>query len=356
MHKPDYGLNMLQCSGNKKKIYRLTAVTVLILLMTALHYTTPREEILLHVIYRDLYFFPIILSGFWFGLRGGVTASIVVTILYLPMVIGKSSGFAGHDLGNQLTIILFNIVGILVGWMRNREAAIQQARTKEHELAAMGKAVACIAHDMKTPLIVIGGLVRQVRRQVPDEDTAAKKLDIALDQATALEFMVKDMLAFSRPLVLDLKRMDLNACIQAAVQLAGEKYRKERIKLLFQPEEKLLLCSYDYHRLQQALLNLINNGMEASAPGDEVIVRSRLEADSVIVEIIDRGQGIGKEKLDTLFQPFMSTKKEGTGLGLSIVKKVVEAHGGFVQCEHANPKGMIFRLVLPVTGPAGHVQ
>ncbi len=196
MHKPDYGLNMLHYSGNKKKIYRLTAVTVLILLMTTLHYTTPREEILLHVIYRDLYFLPIILSGFWFGLRGGVTASIVVTILYLPMVIGKSSGFAGHDLGNQLTIILFNIVGILVGWMRNREAAIQQARTKEHELAAMGKAVACIAHDMKTPLTVIGGLVRQVRRQVPDEEKSAKKLDIALEQTMGLEFLVKDMLAF----------------------------------------------------------------------------------------------------------------------------------------------------------------
>lgn len=347
---------MLQRTGSHKNVYRLTTVTVLVLLMTMLHYTTPREDILLHVVYRDLYFLPIILSGFWFGLRGGLTASLVVSVLYLPMAVGKSSGFAGHDLGNQLTIVLFNVVGILVGWLRNREAAQQQARTKEYELAAMGKAVACIAHDMKTPLIVIGGLVRQVRRQVPDEDSSAKKLDIALDQAAALEFMVKDMLAFSRPLVLDLKHMDLNGCIQTAVQLAREKYRKERIKLLFQPEEKLLLCSYDSHRLQQALLNLINNGMEASVAGDEVIVLSRLEAGSVIVEIIDRGRGIGKEKMDTLFQPFMSTKKEGTGLGLSIVKKVVEAHGGFVQCEHANPKGMIFRLVLPVTGHASHVQ
>jgi len=337
------------------KVYRLSVVTILILLLTILHYTTPLEEILLHVVFRDLYFFPIILSGFWFGLRGGVTASLVVTVLYLPMVVGKSSGFAGHDLGNQLTILLFNIVGVLVGWLRKREAAQHQARTTEHELAAMGKAVACVAHDMTTPLTVIGGLVRQVRRKVPDEDNSARKLDIALEQTMALEFLVKDMLAFSRPLKLDLKRRDLNACIQTAVRVAQEKYRQQGVDLSFESEEKQLLCVYDAHRLQQALLNLINNGMEASFPGDKVVVRSRLESDSVIVEIIDRGKGIGKEKMDTIFQPFITTKKEGTGLGLPIVKKVVEAHGGFVQCEHANPKGMIFRLVLPVTGP-GHIQ
>ncbi len=349
MHKPDDGLNMLQCPGNKNKVYRLTAIALVTLLLTILHYTTPREDILLHVVYRDLYFLPIILSGFWFGLRGGVTASVVITVLYLPMVVGKSSGFAGHDLGNQLTIILFNIVGILVGWMRNREAAIQQARTKEHELAAMGKAVACVAHDMKTPLTVIGGLVRQVRRTVPDDEKSAKKLDIALEQTMALEFLVKDMLAFSRPLELDLKHMDLNACIQTAVQVAREKFRRQGIKLSFQPAEKQLPCTCDGHRLQQALLNLINNGMEASSPGDEVIVRSRLEMDSVIVEIADRGNGIETENTDTLFQPFITTKKEGTGLGLPIVKKVVEAHGGVIRCEQRKEQGMIFRLILPIT-------
>ncbi len=346
---------MLQYSGKNMKVCRLTAVTILVLLLTIFHYTTPREEILLHVVFRDLYFLPIILSGFWFGLRGGVTASLVVTVLYLPMVIGKSSGFAGHDLGNQLTILLFNIVGILVGWLRKREAAQHQARTKEHELAAMGKAVACIAHDMKTPLTVIGGLIRQVRRKVPDEENSAKKLDIALEQTMALEFLVKDMLAFSRPLELDLKYGDLGTCIQSAVQVAREKYRQQGIDLSFQSEGKPLSCSYDGRRLQQALLNLINNGMEASSSGDKVIVRSRLEADSVIVEIIDHGKGIGDKKSDTIFQPFITTKKDGTGLGLPIVKKVVEAHGGVVQCEHANPKGMIFRLILPVTG-RGHVE
>ncbi|HEB70884.1 MAG TPA: HAMP domain-containing histidine kinase [Desulfobulbus sp.] len=329
------------------KVYRLTAVTVLILLLTVFHYTTPREDILLHVVFRDLYFFPIILSGFWFGLRGGVTASLAVTMLYLPMVVGKSSGFAGHDLGNQLTILLFNIVGILVGWLRNREAVQYRARTKEHELAAMGKAVACVAHDMKTPLTVIGGLVRQVRRTVADEDKSAEKLDIALEQTMTLEFMVKDMLAFSRPLELDLKRRDLNTCIETAVRVAREKYRQQGVDLSFQSEDRQLLLNYDAHRLQQALLNLINNGMEASAPGDEVIVRSRSESDTVVVEVADRGKGINTDNPDTLFQPFISTKKDGTGLGLPIVKKVVEAHGGFIHCERRKERGMIFRLILP---------
>lgn len=346
--------DMEQFSDRRENVGRLTAVSALVLLLTILHYTTPREDILLHVVYRDLYFLPIILAAFWFGLRGGLTASLAVTVLYLPMVVGKSSGFAGHDLGNQLTILLFNIVGILVGWLRDREAVLQQARLREQELAAMGKAAACIAHDMKTPLTVIGGLVGRVRQTMPDENSEAGKLDIALEQTMSLEFLVKDMLAFSRPLELDLKHRDLNACIQSAVQVAREKYRQQGVELLFQAEEELLLCSYDIHRMQQVLLNLINNGMEASSQGDTVIVRSRLESGRAIVEVIDRGKGIGYKKPESIFQPFTTSKQEGTGLGLPIVKKVVEAHGGFIHCEHAEEKGMLFRVALPVTGP-GHV-
>ena len=342
---------MLPSSINKKRAWRVAAVTILILLVSVLHYATPQEDSFSHVVYRELYFLPIILSGFWFGLPGGLTAALVITALYVPTVIGKPTGFAGHDLGNLLEILLFNIIGILVGWLRDREAVHQEARRKEQELAAMGKAIACIAHDMKTPLTAIGGFVQQIRRHLPEEDKSARKLDIVLQQARRLELLVGDMLAFARPLELDLQCGDLNEFIRETVLVAEEKSREHKMNLSFQPEENLLICSYDSHRLQQALLNLINNGIEASSPGDEVIVRSRLEENTVVVEVEDRGEGIPTEKIDKILQPFVSTKKEGTGLGLPIVKKVAEAHGGFLHYEQQGMKGMIFRLVLPVKDP-----
>ena len=342
---------MLLSSINIKKRYQVAAVTILILVVSVFHYFTPQDESLLHVVYREFYFLPIILSGFWFGLRGGLTAALVITALYLPMLIGNQSGLPGYDLGNLLEILLFNIIGILVGWLQDREAFLQEARRKEQELAAMGKAIACIAHDMKTPLVAIGGFVRQVRRNLPEEDITSRKLDIVLQQANRLELLVGDMLAFAKPLKLFLERGNLNECIREIILVVEEKFREHKVKLSFQPEENLLTCSYDSHRLQQALLNLINNGMEASAPGDEVVIRSRLENGKVVVEVEDNGRGIPTEQIDQVLQPFVSSKKEGTGLGLPIVKKIAEAHGGFLYYEQHDTNGMIFRLILPIADP-----
>ena len=332
---------------NLKTTSRIIAVCVLIFGITFLHYLTRQEEIFLHVIYREFYFLPIILAGFWFGMRGGLAASLVITALYVPMVIGKPSGFAGHNLGNLLEILLFNIIGILVGWLRNREAVQLEARRKEQELAAMGKAIACIAHDMKTPLIAIGGFTLQIRRKLTEEDKTGKKLDIVLQQTERLEQLVKDMLAFARPLDLNCQKDNFNELLKETILIAEEKAKKHNVHLFLHLQDDLLVCSYDSHRLQQCLLNLINNAIEASPPEGEVIVRSRKDKQNLVVEVEDYGEGISDEKIDGILQPFVSSKKEGTGLGLPIVKKIVEAHGGVLQYEQQGEKGMIFRFILP---------
>ena len=144
---------------NMKAVYKVIFVFFIIVLVTILHYKTNQEDTVFHVIYRELYFLPIILAGFWFGLRGGLVVSLVITALYLPVVVGNSSGQFDHDLGNLLEIVLFNVIGILVGWLKGREIIQQNMRRKEEGLTVIGQAVAYVAHDMKTPIIAIGGLV-----------------------------------------------------------------------------------------------------------------------------------------------------------------------------------------------------
>ena len=333
---------------NKKTSFQIVVIFVLVFLVTMLHFLTRQEETILHVIYRELYFLPIILAGFWFGLRGGLATALVITALYLPIVVGKTSGLAGHDLGNLLEILLFNIIGILVGWLQDREIIHQEMRRKEEGLAAMGKAVACVAHDMKTPLIAIGGFAQQIRRKLPEEDRTGKKLDIVLQQTERLELMVKDMLGFAKPLDLNCQDDDINKLLQETIRIAEEKARKHNVQLSFQLQDDLPVCSYDSHRLQQALLNLINNGVEASPAGGEVIIRSKMDTNNLCIEVEDYGEGISTDKMDEILQPFVSSKKEGTGLGLPIVKKIAEAHDGTLQYEQRNEKGMIFRIILPV--------
>ena len=332
---------------NKKKSYRMAVVFVLVFLVTMLHYLTRQEETVLHVIYRELYFLPIILAGFWFGLRGGLATALVITTLYVPIVIGKPRGLTGHDLGNLLEILLFTIIGILVGRLRDREIIHQEMRRKEEGLAAMGKAVACVAHDMKTPLIAIGGFARQIRRKLPEEDRTGKKLDIVLQQTERLELMIKDMLGFAKPLDLNCQDDDINKLLQETVLIAEEKARKHDVQFSLQLQDDLPVCHYDFHRLQQALLNLINNAVEASPAGGEVIIRSKMDTHNLCIEVEDFGEGISTDKTDDILQPFVSNKKEGTGLGLPIVKKIAEAHGGILQYEPRDEKGMIFRIILP---------
>lgn len=333
--------------SNKKSVLHFVIVFGLVCFVSMLHYLTRQEETILHVIYRELYFLPIILAGFWFGLRGGLATALVITALYAPLITGRSSGLPGHDLGNFLEILLFNTVGILIGWLRDREMILQEMRKKEEGLAGMGKAVACVAHDMKTPLIAIGGLVRQVRRKLPEEDRSGEKLDIVLNQTERLDSMVKDMLSFARPLDLNCQDSDLKNLFQEIMPVATEKARKHNVQLSWQLQDEQSLFSYDSFRLQQALLNLINNAVEASPAEGEVIIRSKIDTNNLVIEVEDDGEGISNDKIDEIVQPFVSSKKEGTGLGLPIVNKIAEAHGGVLQYEQLNDKGMIFRIILP---------
>lgn len=222
-------------------------------------------------------------------------------------------------------------------------------RRKEEELAIMGRAVACVAHDMKTPLVAIGGFVRQIRRKLPEEDRAGKKLDLVLHQTERLESMVKGMLAFARPLSLKCQSDDFNKLFQEIIPIAEEKARKHNVLLYFQLQRKTLICPCDSSYLQQALLNLINNAVEASPAGATVIVRTRNDAGYTYIEVEDSGEGIPDDQLENYLQPFVSSKKEGTGLGLPIVKKIVEAHGGDLQYERRRTNGMIFRIILPAS-------
>ncbi len=333
----------------KKAPYLFIVVLTLIILITMLHYVTMQDKAKVHVIYRELYFLPIILAAFWFGLYGGLTAALVVTAFYLPMIIRSSSGLAEHDLGNLLEILLFNIIGILVGWLRQREIINQEMRRKEEELAAMGRAVACVAHDMKTPLVAIGGFVRQIRRKLPEKDRTGEKLDLVLHQTERLESMVKSMLAFAKPLDLKCQTDDFNKLFQEMIPIAKERARIHNVQLIFHLNKNTLLCPCDSSYLQQALINLVNNALEASPAGEKVFVRTRNDTDCTYIEVEDSGEGIPHDQIDNYLQPFVSSKREGTGLGLPIVKKIVEAHGGTLQCERRKIKGMVFRIILPIS-------
>jgi len=335
-------------SITQKKLFRVSLISLLVICITILHYLTNHLQISSHILFRELYFLPIILAGFWFGMTGGLTSSLSVTLLYLPFVLFLPDGLIGHNFGNLMQIMLFNVFGLLIGWLRDREKKQQGKVLEAENLASMGRAVSCIAHDMKTPLMAIGGFVKQVRRKISDENLT-KKLDVAFEQVQRLETLVKDMLAFAKPLNLQCQHGKINRLLEEIVMLAEEKAtRQHSVTIVTELQEDIPGTLYDQHRLQQALLNLVNNALEASPPGEKIVVRGRCDGSNIIIEVIDRGEGIPKERQEEIFTPFVTTKKEGTGLGLPIVKKVIESHKGSIVINNNSEKGVTFRITIPV--------
>ncbi len=330
-----------------KNNIRIPVITCLIILVTALHYFTQQSETLLHVIFREFYFLPIIMAGFFYGLRGGLIASVFVTLLYLPYIVYHLDGFSSHDLGNFLQIILFTCSGGLTGWLRDREKALEAGRRKSESLAVMGKAVSCIAHDMKTPLIVSGGLIQQVRRKITDT-SIADKLDYAYEQIHRLEIMTGDMLAFAKPLELELQQGEIGQLIDEVVRVTSEKACRRSITITSILEKETLTAEYDHQRLHQALVNLVNNAIEACPDGSEVTLRCQKHENQIMIEVADQGCGIPEAISDNIFAPFVTTKKEGTGLGLSIVKKIIDAHKGFIAVIKNSKNGVIFQVTIPL--------
>lgn len=329
-----------------KNRIRIFCIAGAISIITFFHYVTQQDDALLHVIFRELYFLPIIVAGFYYGLRGGLLASGFVTILYFPYIIYHLDGFSSHDLGNFLQIILFTSVGGLIGWLRDREKVLEENRRKLDSLAAMGKAVACIAHDMKTPLITAGGFVQQVRCKIVDVNLV-HKLDYAFEQVRRLEILTGDMLAFAKPLELELKQGEISQLIEEVVMITSEKASQHTVTVTPILEGNIPIAKYDHHRLHQALVNLVNNAIEACPGGSEVTLRCRNQVDYITIEIADQGRGIPNDMCDDIFTPFVTTKKEGTGLGLPIVKKIIDAHGGSINIAENNENGVIFRITIP---------
>jgi two-component system, NtrC family, sensor histidine kinase HydH len=327
--------------------FRKILVALLIAIITLLHYLTKHHEPLYHLIYRQLYFLPIILAAFWFGLRGGLAASLAITMFYSPFVILSRSGPTELLVANLLEVILFNIVGGLLGWLRNRDEQRQRELRRTGSLTAMGRAISAIAHDMKTPLVAIGGFSQQIKRKLHPADPARQKLDLILQQTERLDALVKDMLSFARPLDLNAAKADLNQLVRETLEVSKPTASKHEIIVREETEAGELTASFDRNRLQQALTNLIVNAIEASPAGGKVTVRTDRRNGWAAVDVIDEGDGIPPDKLEEIFKPFVTTKEGGTGLGLPIVTRIVDAHGGSLQLL-ANRRGnTVFRINLP---------
>lgn len=327
--------------------FRVGLIAGLLVAISLLHYLTVADKIEHHAVHRRLYYFPLVLASFWFGIKGAVAVSVSAVALYFPFAFHHWSG-SFHDFDTFLEGGLYVFIALTLGFLAEREQREHAARIEAERLAAIGKAVSEIAHDMKSPLMAIGGFVNQVSRKMSGDESSHNKLQVVIQETARLEGMVKDMLEFGRPFELALSQANLNDLVKETMEVSKPIAAKAGVALKTEMDKSLPAVELDVSRFRQVLMNLIVNAIQSSSFGEEIIFRTRRSKLEEIVEITDCGCGIPEEEGEKIFQPFFTTKKEGTGLGLAIVKKIVEAHGGRITFHPNKDKGTTFVVALPL--------
>lgn len=229
--------------------------------------------------------------------------------------------------------------------------ALQERINRSERLAALGQVVAEISHEIKNPLMMIGGFARQLVKETGDEKSLTK-LNIIVNEVQRLESLLKEMRDFYLPRALELKDVDINALLKQVHDLIKEDCERRSIRLEFKTDREEVFVEGDRARLEQVLLNLAKNALEATEQGGKISFISGLKQGVVEINIVDQGVGISDEDKEKIFSPFYTTKKQGTGLGLSICKRVIEDHpGSSLSFTSEKGKGSTFVITMPVSRP-----
>jgi PAS domain S-box-containing protein len=173
-------------------------------------------------------------------------------------------------------------------------------------------------------------------------------LDVAKGEINRLDYIITQFLQAIRPAAPQLKPVSLNEIVEKTLDLLKPELTNRGLAVKTRLARRLPMAPVDATQLQQVLVNLIKNAMQAMTRSGTLTLQTGEAAEGVWVSVIDTGGGIPQEQINRIFEPFFTTKKKGTGLGLMIVQRIVRAHGGRIEVESHAGRGTTFRVWLPL--------
>jgi signal transduction histidine kinase len=263
-------------------------------------------------------------------------------------------GFLSSSL--VLIVLLYEINAL---YERLLGAVLAQRREREARLMTGDAVAASIAHEVRQPLTAMvttadAGL-RFLDRSVPNLDKAKEAFRRIVGDGHRAGAVVESIRANFKNDVRERTSLDLNALIQEALAVGRDDLQKHRILVQAEPNKQLPDVRGNRVQLQQVLLNLIMNAVDAMAGKDEprmLSVKSEAcEGDRVMVSVADTGTGISRESADRIFNPLFTTKSDGMGMGLSICRAIIEAHEGRLWFAPNSPRGAVFQFTLHTSNP-----
>jgi signal transduction histidine kinase len=337
--------------------------------ITALHFVTPLASPALHALYQRLYYVPVILAAYWFGVRGGLLVAVLCSLAYAPHIHVAWSQNAPYTMSQYAELAVFLALGVSVGLIashqrrlvnRYREAAESLARAnrdlresgeklrRAERLSVLGEIAAGLAHEIRNPLAGMKGALEIVSGRVSAGTPEAEFAEIAAREARRLEGLVQEFLDYARPRPPRLQPGELPRVLHRALSLLGPEAEAARVTLATAVDDAADGPSVDPEQFQQVVVNVLLNAIQASPRGGRVSVRYRRDEDRGVIEVTDQGPGVPPEAAARLFEPFFTTKERGSGLGLAISQRIVSAHGGEIRLEPAPGGGTRVEIGLPI--------
>jgi signal transduction histidine kinase len=368
----------MRLAEQRKPLFTLAALIVTI---SVLHYTTGTSKGYFHEIYKVLYYIPIILSAFQFGIPGGLTTSLIISVIYLPHVIFQWQGDLDHNVSRFLEIVLYNVVAYITGRLvegeRSERKRYEQAAEELREsyeklkrqsetlaeieeqlrhadrLAVMGELAATLAHEVRNPLGSIRGAVEILQDDYPRENPNYEFLQILIKEVDRLNQVIENYLSLARSKAPTIHEFGLRDAVLSVVNIISAKARKESVDIQCRFPDHPVTVKADENKFRQVLLNLLLNALAAIDGTGHITIDSRIvpEANSqreLEITVSDTGKGIPASVMEEIFKPFYTTREGGTGLGLPITKRIADEYGWDLRLQSKEGEGTHAILRIPL--------
>lgn len=224
----------------------------------------------------------------------------------------------------------------------------QTQMSRAEHLATLGELAAGLAHEIRNPLAGIAGVIEIVGRDLPPNSAARAVIKDAKEEAVQINRILSDLLETARPKPPQFQVTSIASTIEHAVMFARQQAITKKIFIDLEKGGEIPPVDHDPHQINQVLLNLLLNAIQAMEKPGAIHVSLRRDDATVIITVADEGKGIPPEILPNIFRPFFTTKGHGTGLGLSLARRIVESHGGTISARSEVGKGTQFTIQLPM--------
>jgi two-component system sensor histidine kinase HydH len=349
---------------------RVVGLAASIAAIALLRYTTGPSESFPHELSLRLYYVPILVGAYWYGPVGGLLIAAVSSVAYVHRMLQVAPTF---DSSRYAEVAVFYLIGLSVGMLasaqRNvmgryqRTAATLESANRElresyeqirriDRLKTLGEVATGLAHEIRHPLASICGALEIIESRSLEGSPEREFSRLAMAEVQRLDGLVWEFLKYARPHDPELRAMPLHEVVAQVVMLLRVEAERARVALEVEQQAPIEVA-IDPLQIEQVLLNVILNAIQATPPGKRIVVREHVDGQEAVVDVVDEGPGIAAEHLPNVFSPFFTTKEKGTGLGLAIALHIVVAHRGRLEVHQTSPRGTSVRIRLPVSEASG---